>query len=497
LRRATRRGVRKCPQCGTINGTRGISCKNRQCDKLFETAVAKRGLQAATRLVVAVDDSNNRGALTIGPEDQVFSVRLKSRANPEHRGFVKLRRPPQGQSQPQTECAPLCISCNLPDCVHVAASADSAGRESVPCSVRQSVLNSMSISGDWKHKIWLTARDYGPLAQRVSKTTMVVKCETDQRHKLGYLHTTFVLSEGSAGQQKFRCDCLEAAEYSTMQLSNSTTAHRCIHFYSCMAVFLSDPKLAKEFDAFIQDDQIVTGMLTSLNQHKSAGSVKSAAAGQESVNIKVAIQELATIHPSNLDESTSEQSDNALFAAVELPDKVSLLSCTVNKQTVVWLASLTEMINASYGYPDSGDKQQQLTLMVDHHTFDDFKVRFSSSTSQLLLPNCTQAYVRKSDPPYGTFSRHVWRLTCLRDVKRLFDTEVLQLQLALPAPDHLTCLAVGPATPFTLHWTPGILPICQKGELQVTYWLTRTSTDSSQLRTNSTVYLQHHDYVNK
>merc|ERR1712029_747265 len=86
-RRPTNRGVRKCPQCGTLNGTRGLSCKNRQCDMLFETAVAKRGIHAATRLVVAADEEDD----VIGQNDEVFSVKLKSRSNPEQRGFVRRR----------------------------------------------------------------------------------------------------------------------------------------------------------------------------------------------------------------------------------------------------------------------------------------------------------------------------------------------------------------------------------------------------------------------
>ena len=36
LGKATRRGVRRCPKCGTVNGTRGLSCKNRNCDMIFK-----------------------------------------------------------------------------------------------------------------------------------------------------------------------------------------------------------------------------------------------------------------------------------------------------------------------------------------------------------------------------------------------------------------------------------------------------------------------------
>ena len=39
LGRPTRRGIRKCPRCGMVNGTRGLSCKNRVCDMVFKDVV--------------------------------------------------------------------------------------------------------------------------------------------------------------------------------------------------------------------------------------------------------------------------------------------------------------------------------------------------------------------------------------------------------------------------------------------------------------------------
>ena len=44
-------------------------------------------------------------------------------------------------------------------------------KESMPLPVKQSVLNSMSISAEWKHQIFIRA-EAGPLAQRVSQTTV-------------------------------------------------------------------------------------------------------------------------------------------------------------------------------------------------------------------------------------------------------------------------------------------------------------------------------------
>ena len=146
-----------------------------------------------------------------------------------------------------------------------------------------------------------------------------------------------------------------------------------------------------------------------------------------------------------------------------------------------------------------GDKKHTLTLVIDHDDFDALKCRLSDSGDdgrrRLLLPNSTQAYVRSSAPPYGTFTRHVWRFVNLHHVKRVFDTEALQLQLASVGPDNLTCLDVKGETPFTVQWTPGILPLCQKGELVLSYHLSRSPGSSGeQPPIPSTPYLQHHDY---
>ena len=41
LGKPTMRGIRKCPKCGTYNGTRGLSCKNKQCDMVFKVRGVK------------------------------------------------------------------------------------------------------------------------------------------------------------------------------------------------------------------------------------------------------------------------------------------------------------------------------------------------------------------------------------------------------------------------------------------------------------------------
>ena len=72
-----------------------------------------------------------------------------------------------------------CLEDNKPTttshrCIHVESSLHNSAalKEAQALTVKHSVLNGMGISADWKHKIWLRARKNGPLAQRVSSTTV-------------------------------------------------------------------------------------------------------------------------------------------------------------------------------------------------------------------------------------------------------------------------------------------------------------------------------------
>ncbi len=59
-------------------------------------------------------------------------------------------------------------------CLHVICCVRNQGevQDSQPLTVKQSVLNALGISADWKQLIWLKARRNGPLVQRVSKSTV-------------------------------------------------------------------------------------------------------------------------------------------------------------------------------------------------------------------------------------------------------------------------------------------------------------------------------------
>ena len=51
LGRATRRGIRKCPACGTQNGTRGLVCKNKACNLVFREKSANLKKNVTTVVV--------------------------------------------------------------------------------------------------------------------------------------------------------------------------------------------------------------------------------------------------------------------------------------------------------------------------------------------------------------------------------------------------------------------------------------------------------------
>jgi len=555
---------------------------------LFEAAVRRRGVQAATRLVVVCDGIDG----LVGVDDEIFSVKLKSRSCPEQRGFVRVTPvttaaaaedaaaattgPPmqsgkevtvgagrslllssaanqqQQLQQPIRSPEPpkasgLCLSCNLSECVHVAACLPGIQvKDSVPLAVKQSVLNSMSISAEWKHKIWLRARGSGPLAQRVSLTTMVVKCDSDvNQAPLGYLHTTFV---SESGNNRFRCDCDDNdddedqhrpkqhpnQQQKPMHLSNSASAKRCIHFYSCLAVFLSDAKLSREFDPFVQDDQVVTngggggGMFISIitttdGDDGGGGSllemkaVEAAEAADLDPNahMEVTLEDLVNIQQEQLPLAMPLQTLQqlqlpaaAVAAAAEQqqqqlstrPDTSAAFN--VQWRCVDWISGLTEMINSSYSFLRSS---HSLTVQAPQAFFDVLKDRMMSSGGgggaegaeqrpppprrrprlQQLPTMTTEVYTRTASPPFGSFTKHIWHLVDLLQVRKVFDTPSVQLQLSqhfvsvvanndgvsyerCAGGEHLTYLKVGPA-PFVIEWTPDIFPVCGIGELTVKY----------------------------
>lgn len=192
LGKATLRGIRKCPKCGTYNGTRGVRCKNKACDAVFrERCARKRTAADAVRL------------LTPG---QVFSVRLQ---RGEARTFVQLSA--DGRAQ--------CDGCQgSSGCAHVQA-ALRCGAEAQALPLKPSVVEAQEDSV--REAIWELAESEDlPLVQRVSKAVLVT------RRPGGFVHVRV------NPRRELRCgDC-----------GGQGSTQSCIHSYVCMCALTSADK---------------------------------------------------------------------------------------------------------------------------------------------------------------------------------------------------------------------------------------------------------------
>jgi hypothetical protein len=217
LGKPTLRGVRRCPKCNTLNGTRGISCKNKACDMVFKEKDKKKGHSAEAVKIIT------------GSTVQVYSVRLRDRG-PDYRGFVQLPLVQDLEGNPAENVEPAVlaqaarcyveactrnnnIAVNHPNtaCPHINAAINCIS-EAQPLTLKNSVLNSLQVSSDIKTAIWLLATETsGPLVQRVTKNIMVVKCKASAKQLLGFLHFSFFETKGrgNGSEYRFHCSCKE------------------------------------------------------------------------------------------------------------------------------------------------------------------------------------------------------------------------------------------------------------------------------------------------
>ncbi|XP_047425022.1 uncharacterized protein C2orf42 homolog isoform X3 [Mugil cephalus] len=520
LGRATLRGIRRCPQCGVYNGTRGLSCKNKACGVSLRNAAASASARGAKRCAVeavkVIIDSEERGGkepeqegdgvlLGGGGGDsggggggvQVFSVCHRGRGPTATQwGFVQLV--PTDTAIATGDGATLLTRINLgrcflpscrqrsnpgdaevaaakpsPDslCAHIKQAIECQSR-ATPLTLKSSTLEGLQASVQAREELWrLATESPGPLVQRVSKDTLVVKCHADSQHPLGLLHLTVAAggaSDASRGDRSvFTCACQVNAKRhkgggaeGAASGSQPPPGSPCLHFYACVSAFASDEKLASEFAGFI-------GYTSSALQQTSS---------------------------SRLINPGSAQAVDERAVAMSFHQ---------------WLASVTERIHHTMNYQHDG-KPQPLVYHIPQDFFNALQQRLSLGSKKKRLPNFTSAFVRNDGLPLGSLSKFTWHITSLTQVKRIFDTPELPLEVTqsfvknvdgsysrfrCPEPppesglteghrtdrphairpmDLRTFLKVGPSSadqkdvsPFVIEWIPGVLPRCQMGELRI------------------------------
>ncbi|XP_032981375.1 uncharacterized protein C2orf42 homolog isoform X2 [Rhinolophus ferrumequinum] len=487
LGKATLRGIRKCPRCGTYNGTRGLSCKNKTCGTIFRYGARKQPSVEAVKIIT-------------GSDLQVYSVRQRDRG-PDYRCFVEL-----GVSETTIHTADGTIftqlssgRCYVPSCLKAATQgvvenqcqhiklAVNCQAEATPLTLKSSVLNAMQASPETKQTIWqLATEPTGPLVQRITKNILVVKCKASQKHSLGYLHTSFVqkISAKSLPERRFFCSCQTLKSHKS-NASKDEAAQRCIHFFACICAFASDETLAQEFSDFLNFDS--SGLKEIIVPQLGCHS-ESTVSTCESTASKAKKRKKDEISGAQTNSSLLPQdavSSNLRKSGLKKPVVASSLKrqacgqlldeAQVTLSFQDWLASVTERIHQTM-----------------HYQFD--------------------AFVRKDALPLGTFSKYTWHITNILQVKQILDTPEMPLEITrsfiqnrdgtyelfkcpkvevesiaetygriekqpvLRPLELKTFLKVGNTspdqkepTPFIIEWIPDILPQSKIGELRIKF----------------------------
>ncbi|XP_057414693.1 uncharacterized protein C2orf42 homolog isoform X2 [Balaenoptera acutorostrata] len=488
LGKATLRGIRKCPRCGTYNGTRGLSCKNKTCGTIFRYGARKQPSVEAVKIIT-------------GSDLQVYSVRQRDRG-PDYRCFVEL-----GVSETTIQTVDGTIitqlssgRCYVPACLKAATQgvvenqcqhiklAVNCRAEATPLTLKSSVLNAVQASPETKQTIWqLATEPTGPLVQRITKNILVVKCKASQKHSLGYLHTSFVqkISAKSLPERRFFCSC-QTLKSQKSNASKDEAVQRCIHFFACICAFASDETLAQEFSDFLNFDSsgLKEVIVPQLGCHS-----ESTVSACESTACK-----------------PKKRKKEEVSGCSQLLDEAQV---TLSFQD--WLASVTERIHQTMHYQFDG-KPEPLVFHIPQSFFDALQQRISIGSAKKRLPNSTTAFVRKDALPLGTFSKYTWHITNILQVKQILDTPEMPLEITrsfiqnrdgtyelfkcpkvevesiaetygriekqpvLRPLELKTFLKVGNTspdqkepTPFIIEWIPDILPQSKIGELRIKF----------------------------
>ncbi|XP_071435400.1 uncharacterized protein C2orf42 homolog isoform X8 [Pithys albifrons albifrons] len=434
LGKATLRGIRRCPHCGTYNGTRGLSCKNKTCGTVFRPGARRPPGADAVRVLT-------------GSPAQVYSVRHRGH---DSRCFVELGLSDTAIETPGGTLITQLSSgrCHAPACGSAAAEGEDkqcqhmklalgCQAEATPLPLKSSVLGSVQAPPEAKQSLWeLATEPTGPLVQRVTKSVLVVKCKASQRHSLGYLHTCFA-------QHRFSCSCRAPrgghGKEEEEEEEEEAPPPRCIHFLACICAFTSDESLAQEFAEFLTSDagglkgtvvpQLVRGPGSTAQPRGAAA----ARARKRKKDVGPGTQVTSTLLAPDLPHPGPRRSSPRKPPVASSSLKRHSCNQVLDESQVSlsfqdWLASVTERIHQTMHYQFEGHPEP-LVFHIPQAFFDALQQRISSGSSKKRLPNSTTAFVRRDALPLGTFSKYTWHITNVLQVKQIFDTPELPLEI--------------------------------------------------------------------
>jgi len=189
-----------------------------------------------------------------------------------------------------------------------------------------------------------------------------------------------------------------------------------------------------------------------------------------------------------------------------------------------WLAGINERINASMNYEFDGNPEP-FVLFAPQEYFDILKERIISGWRKKRLPNQTVIIHQRDRPPLGTFAKHIWKITNIVHVLRIFSCSIVPLKIIqffiqtangdydewssareevtkntpiIPVL-HGTSLRIGnkpdltarDSVPFTIEWMENVLPQSKYGELSLSFQFNHSGPiHTDEERRNSVAPLQ-------
>ncbi|XP_018324409.1 uncharacterized protein C2orf42 homolog isoform X2 [Agrilus planipennis] len=279
LGKPTKRGIKKCFNCGIYNGTRGLICKNKKCNTPF------KGINSEC------DSSIDAIRLITGNTRRVYSVLVKEKG-PHYRGFVQLPFTEDGEVNNRKVALCFVDSCQrLFDnsilkchekkhndyqhdsfCTHI-ESAFKSVHVAKAYDIDKNTLSKLDFSEEIKLRLLKLADEtIGTVVQQVSKSVMAVKCHVSSKYPLGYLHLTFINCKRKDIFDKYSCNCNQFKDHTC-----STNADpKCIHYYACIWAFANCPSLPKEFIPIVASEvpysfgeiNLTHGLLNDCNKKK-------------------------------------------------------------------------------------------------------------------------------------------------------------------------------------------------------------------------------------
>ncbi|ALC47162.1 CG2321, partial [Drosophila busckii] len=253
------RGLRKCADCGAINGNRALLCRNTDCPR---NKNALDGVQLMCQ----------RAGRT------VYSLRTKERDREVHpRNFVFIEDVTLSL-QPNAAVVASKAICHVDsckkasDCQHIKACREASDQmpKAQVFNVSREVLWNLNISQEQKLQLWQLYKqneeqEQLPSVQRLNATTFAVKCERSDTFPAGRLHVTALANGLSTKKRPFACACRKLKIILEPDNSLVMQDEICDHLLLVLAGLLSSPQgktvygnFTKSLQSFWMPDKLET-----------------------------------------------------------------------------------------------------------------------------------------------------------------------------------------------------------------------------------------------